>query len=198
LTQRERSDSTIEDLLRVAREQFGLKGYAQTSLDSICDSANVTKGALYHHFTGKRDLFRVVYEREQASLAEVVSEAYREARPDSWEAVFAGARAFLREALRPEVQRISLLDAPGALGWETMREISTDCLRMMRVGIERAVTSGDIAPHSTTALTHLLYGALCETAVAVARAEDKQTAFELSVAELGSFFDAVARQRQPD
>jgi AcrR family transcriptional regulator len=194
-TQRERSDNTIEDLLKAARELFARHGYTATSLDAVCEAANVTKGALYHHFTNKQHLFRAVYEREQARLAAIVARAYRDSGSGSWDAVFVGARVFLVEVLNPDVQRISLLDAPGALGWETMREISTDCLGMMREGVRRAAASGDITPHSVSALTHMLYGALCETAMAVARADDQTVALDLALAELRGLFDALAAHR---
>jgi AcrR family transcriptional regulator len=194
-TQQERSSNTIEDLLRAARALFARNGYSATSLDAVCEAANVTKGALYHHFTNKQHLFRAVYEGEQARLATTVAKAYLSSRPDSWEAVRVGAEAFLAEVLDPDVQRINLLDAPGALGWETMREINTDCLRMMQEGVRRATESGDITPHSVPALTHLLYGALCETAMAVARADDQPAALEESVTELRALFDAVGAAR---
>jgi AcrR family transcriptional regulator len=191
-TQRERSDATIEDLLRAARALFADRGYNATSLDAVCDAANVTKGALYHHFSGKQHLFRAVYEREQARLARIVGRAYREAEPGSWEAVFAGARAFLAEVLAAGVQRINLLDAPGALGMDTLREISSDCLLMLQEGVRRAAERGDIAPRSVPALSHMLYGALCETAMAVAAAEDQKQVLADSLTELRCLFDALA------
>lgn len=194
-TQRERSDSTIEELLRAARKLFAERGYNATSLDAVVEAAHVTKGALYHHFSGKQHLFRAVYEREQARLSHIVAEAYLDAEPDSWEAVFVGAKAFLVEVLAPDVQRINLLDAPGALGTEEMREINSGCLKMMEEGVRRATENGDIAPHSVTALTHLLYGGLCETAMAVARAEDQQQALDAGITELRGLFDALATAR---
>ncbi|MEU1510597.1 helix-turn-helix domain-containing protein [Streptomyces sp. NPDC005811] len=193
LTQRERSDGTIEELLRAARTLFAERGYNATSLDAVVEAAHLTKGALYHHFSGKQHLFRAVYEREQARLAHIVAEAYLDAaEPDSWEAVYVGARAFLVEVLATDVQRINLLDAPGALGTEEMREINTGCVKMMEEGVRRATAKGDIAPHSVTSLTHLLYGALCETAMVVARAEDQQKALDASLTELRLLFDALA------
>ncbi|MFF7360781.1 TetR family transcriptional regulator [Streptomyces sp. NPDC008125] len=191
-TQRERSDGTIEELLRAARTLFAERGYNATPLDAIVEAAHLTKGALYHHFSGKQHLFRAVYEREQNRLAHIVASAYLDAKPDSWEAVFVGARAFLVEVLAPDVQRINLLDAPGALGTEEMREINSGCLKMMEEGVRRAAATGDITPHSVTALTHLLYGALCETAMAVARAEDQQQALDAGITELRTLFDALA------
>lgn len=191
-SQQERSSNTIEDLLRAARALFSRTGYGATSLDAVCEAANVTKGALYHHFANKQDLFRAVYRREQERLAQSVAEAYQTSTPGSWEAVFAGSRAFLAEVVQPDVQRINLLDAPGALGSQTLREMSNGCVFMLREGVRQAAESGDIAPRSVDALTHLLYGALCETAMAVAQADDQDQALADGVGELRALFDALS------
>ncbi|SDO18366.1 TetR/AcrR family transcriptional regulator [Actinacidiphila guanduensis] len=195
VTQRERSDSTIEALLAAAREQFATHGYHAASLDAVCGQAHMTKGALYHHFSGKKDLFRAVYEREQRRLARVVARAYtaaETAEPGAWQAVYAGARAFLAEVLAADVQRITLLDAPSALGTDAIREMSTGCLQMMQEGIRRAAEAGDIATRSVPALGHLLYGALCESAMAIAGAEDQEEALAETLGELEGLFDALA------
>src|SRR3954470_23366273 len=93
-TQRERSDATTGELIAAARELFARQGYAATSLDEIAAAANVTKGAVYHHFAGKRDIFRAVYEREQRRLAKIESQAYARKR-DPWAGFHAGCLAFL-------------------------------------------------------------------------------------------------------
>jgi AcrR family transcriptional regulator len=192
-TQRERSDATVDDLVRAARALFAEDGYAATSLEAICDRAGVSKGALYHHFSSKRDVFRVVYEREQEHLSEVVRGAAAKEAERPWEAVFEGCRAFLEASLDPQVQRITQLDAPGALGWEGMRELSGNCLELTRLGVARAVESGAIPARPVDPLTFLLYGALGESALAIARAKDQPAALAETVAELRTLFDALAR-----
>lgn len=113
-TQRERREATIAALLVAARDRFAQDGYAATSLDAIATDAGVTKGALYHHFDGKEELFAAVHAREHRRLGAAAEAAAGEAR-DPWAAVEAACVAFARAAREPGTQRITLHDAPLAL-----------------------------------------------------------------------------------
>src|SRR5688572_11986017 len=99
-TQRERSEATTSALLDVARRLFAADGYAATSLDDVVRGAGVTKGALYHRFAGKRDLFLAVYEREQHRLAQVQFEAFARNK-GAWEGFYAATQAFFEASLDP-------------------------------------------------------------------------------------------------
>lgn len=191
--QRERSDATVEDLIRAARALFAVDGYAATSLDAVCERAGVTKGALYHHFAGKQQLFSAVYAREQEQVGATISAAYRKAADDPWEAVYEGSRAYLEASLDPEVQRITLFDAPGALGWEAMRDLGVNCRELTLHGVERAIRKGAIPPRPAGPLTSMLYGGLSESAKAVVRARDPRAALKEALVELRELFDAIAR-----
>ncbi|WP_333768295.1 TetR/AcrR family transcriptional regulator [Streptomyces sp. IBSBF 2435] len=191
-TQRERSDATVEDLLAAARALFATVGYAATSLDAVCERAGVTKGALYHHFAGKKQLFSAVYTREQERLATRISTAYRAVADDPWEAVFEGSRAYLEASLDPEVQRITLFDAPGALGWEAMRDLGVNCRELTEKGIARAIRKGAIPERPAAPLTSMLYGGLSESAMAIVRAADPQAALLEALTDLRKLFDALA------
>lgn len=174
-TQRERSETTAADLVRAARELFAQDGYAATSLEAVCDRARVSKGALYHHFKNKEELFRVVCAGEQERIATAVAAAYREcSQEDSWNAVFQGCRAFLEVCMDPAVQQITLLDAPGALGWAVLREIRAGCFDLVKGAVARAMDDGRIASRPVDPLATILYGSICESAMAVARTEDGQ------------------------
>src|ERR1044072_5758695 len=72
-TQAERSEATRRALGEAARPLFAAGGYAGVGTEEIVRSAGVTRGALYHHFGGKRDLFEAVYEQVEADLAERVA-----------------------------------------------------------------------------------------------------------------------------
>jgi AcrR family transcriptional regulator len=190
-TQRERSRATTSELLAAARELFASDGYAATSLDAIASAAGVTKGALYHHFGSKRDVFRSVFELEQGRLAEVEQRAYR-SEDDPWDAFYAACRAFLEESLDPGVRQITLLDAPGALGLDTMHEIEADALAMTKEGLRRAMEAGCIASRPVEPLAHLLFGALCEAAMRIARCDDQRAELPGMLAELRRLLDALA------
>lgn len=193
-TQAERSEATTGALVDAARELFANDGYAAISLDAVAARANVTKGAVYHHFDGKRQLFEAVFAREVAKLTETLVAAYAR-KKDPWDAFVASCRAFLEECLEPGLQRIVLRDAFAAIGWESMRALEAPLLDLMEVGIARAVEAGRIAPRPTGPLAHFLFGALCETAMVVARAENQRAAQRKAVAELGRVMAGLAGSR---
>jgi len=190
-TQAERREATTAALVDAARELFAQDGFDATSVDAVAARANVTKGAVYHHFAGKGKLFEAVFAREVAKLTETLVAVYARKR-DPWDAFVASCRAFLEDCLEPGRQRIVLLDAFGAIGWEAMRTLEAPLLDSMEVAITRAVESGRIAPRPAGPLARFLFGALCETAMAVARAENHKTAHRAAVAELSRVMAALA------
>jgi AcrR family transcriptional regulator len=190
-TQRERSETTVAALVAAARDLFANDGYAATSLDAVAGAAGVTKGALYHHFAGKRELFRAVYEHEQEQLVAAIRAAYA-AETDPWDAFEAGCRAFIESSLDPGLQRITLLDAPGALGWDAIREIESPALRLTELGIQRAMDAGRLRRRPPQPLAHLLFGAMCEGAMKIARSEDPPAAQRAIWAELRRVLRALA------
>jgi AcrR family transcriptional regulator len=190
-TQAERREATTTALVAAARELFAADGYAATSLDAVVGKAGVTKGALYHHFAGKKELFEAVFAAEQQRLLEKVTAAYGR-KDDAWEAFEAGCRAFLEICLEPEVQRIFLLDAQGALGWEKVRALEHSSLEGMEVAIQRAIDEGKIVPRDPVPLASMLFGLLCETSMVVARAENQDRAQKDAVDELHRIFQSLA------
>ncbi|HEX3608920.1 MAG TPA: TetR family transcriptional regulator [Solirubrobacterales bacterium] len=173
-TQAERSESTRGALISAARLLFAERGYAGVGTEEIVRAAGVTRGALYHHFAGKRELFEAVYERIEAELAERIAAGALSAGATSpMEAMRAGAEMFLAAATEPETQRIVLLDGPSVLGWDRWREIATEHgLGLIEATLQAAVDAGAIDAQPVRPLAHVLMGALDEAAMLVARAED--------------------------
>jgi AcrR family transcriptional regulator len=191
-TQQQRTEATTAALTAAARELFAADGFGATSLDAVVAKAGVTKGALYHHFAGKRELFAAVFAAEQRRLAAAIVAAY-EREADPWRAFEAGCGAFIEACQEPGVQRIALLDAPAALGWETIRQLEAGSLEMMKQGIERAIEAGAIADRPAAPLAHLLFGAICESAMVVARAEHPDAALRDALTELSRVLRSLAK-----
>ncbi|MEK6250333.1 MAG: TetR/AcrR family transcriptional regulator [Actinomycetota bacterium] len=171
-SQAERSQATRDALIGAARNLFAKRGYAEVGTEEIVRAAGLTRGALYHHFGGKRELLAAVYEQIEQELAERIASAALGAT-DPLEAMRAGTEMFLDACLEPEVQRIVLLDAPAVLGWERWREIAAEHgLGLIELTLQSAIDAGAIAPQPVKPLAHVLMGALDEAAMVVARAED--------------------------
>ncbi|MDY6995023.1 MAG: TetR family transcriptional regulator [Actinomycetota bacterium] len=190
-TQAERTEATTAALVEAARDLFATDGYDATSLAAVAARAQVTKGAVYHHFEGKKQLFEAVLGREITQLSIPLVDTYRSCH-DPWEAFRAACEAFLDECLDPGVQRIVLLDALTALGWEQTRRMESPLLDMMEAAITRAVEAGSIAARPAKPLAHFLFGALCETAMTVARSADRTAAHRAATAEIARILDAAA------
>nr|WSY50599.1 TetR/AcrR family transcriptional regulator [Streptomyces sp. NBC_00886] len=191
-TQAERSGATTAQLVDAAGELFGRYGYAGASIDAVAAAAGVTKGAAYHHFPGgKTALFRAVFVYHQERLAAALSEAGA-AAPDPRAALLAGARTFLEHCLDPAFQRIVLLDGPSVLGWEEVREIEYDhVLRVLREGMEDAVRAEGGTPDTAHAARSLLvFGALCEGGMLLARTVDPAAMLPVVVSEAGRLLGA--------
>jgi AcrR family transcriptional regulator len=173
-SQSERSESTRSALIEAARRLFAERGYAEVGTEEIVRAAGVTRGALYHHFSGKRDLFEAVYERIEIELAERIAAGALNANAESpLEAMRAGAEMFLQACTEPEAQRIVLLDGPAVLGWDRWREIAAEHgLGLIEATLQAAIEAGAMAPQPVRPLAHVLMGALDEAAMLVARAED--------------------------
>ena len=193
-TQAARTEATTSALVDAARELFARDGYDATSLDAVAASAGVTKGAVYHHFDGKRQLFEAVFAREVDRIAAPLAAVYAR-KKDPWDAFRAACTAFLDECLDPGRQRIMLLDASAAIGWEQIRRLESPLLEMMALAISRAAEAGRIAPRKSGPLAHFLYGALCETAMIVARADDQKAAHRDAVVEIGRVLDGLLASR---
>jgi AcrR family transcriptional regulator len=182
-TQAERSDATSSKLVSAAQELFGRDGYAATSIEAVAAAAGVTKGAAYHHFSSKATLFRMVFVYEQEQISAVLEGAAAE-EPDSWSALLRGCRTFLEHCLNPAFRQIVLLDGPAVLGWEAVREIEYEhTLRVLAEGLRAAAAEGTIIDGDLTARSHLIFGALCEAGMLLARSDDRARALPLVTAE---------------
>ncbi|HEX5762073.1 MAG TPA: TetR/AcrR family transcriptional regulator [Solirubrobacterales bacterium] len=173
-TQSERSQTTRSALIAAARRLFAERGYADVGTEEIVRTAGVTRGALYHHFADKRDLFEAVYSQLEAELTERIASGALTANADSpLAAMWAGAETFLDACTEPEAQQIALLDGPAVLGWARWREIGAEHgLGLIEATLRAAIDAGGIPEQPVRPLAHLLMGALDEAALLVATAED--------------------------
>jgi AcrR family transcriptional regulator len=172
----ERSELTRAALLAAARELFTERGYAVVSTEEVVRRAGVTRGALYHHFRDKQDLFRAVFEAIEQEMAERVAAAAL-AEADPWERQRLATGAFLDNCLDPAVQRIALTDAPSVLGLAAWREIEERYgLALVQMAIQSLIDEGLIERQPVEPLAHLLLGAFTEAGLLIARSSDRVAA----------------------
>ena len=175
-TNAEQSAETIRQLIRVATPLFAQKGFSGVSAEEIVREAQVTRGALYHHFEGKKGLFVAVVQKLQEGVsAEIEKNAM--AQSNSWEGFLSGCRTWLRATADPQFRQIVIVDAPAVLGWDTWLEIDGQSgAGVLKSGIQGMIDEGTIAVESAEALAQLLNGALNQAALWISRSEDQQKA----------------------
>ena len=162
--------------MATGRRLFAEQGYADVSAAEIVAAAGLSRGALYHHYADKRDLFRAVLLEMEAELNTEI-EAAAAAQADLGAGMLAALDAFLSACERDEVVRIMLIDAPGVLGWRAWREIEAEHgLGLITRLLERAVEAGVLAPQPVRVLAQLMLSASIEAALLVANADDRGTA----------------------
>lgn len=173
-----RSRSTRAALLSAARPLFAVEGYGNVGTEAIVRAAGVTRGALYHQFRDKADLFEAVFEAVELEITEAIAATVMAGgSSDPLDGLRAGAEAWLDACADPAVQRIVLIDAPSVLGWERWREIGIRYgMGLTEAALTAAMDAGSIPRRPVRPLAHVLIGALDEAALYVARAEDPETA----------------------
>lgn len=184
---------TRRALVDRARALFATRGYADVGLAEIVAAAGVTKGALYHQFEGKTDLFRAVLADVADEVAAAVVAAAG-AHEDPWAQLVAGCRAFLVASTDPAVARIALVDGPAVLGWAQWRALDEATSgRHLVEALETLVARGVLAPRPVAPLAHLLGGAMNEAALWLAGTDeaDRPAALESVWAELAALLDAL-------
>ena len=168
---RARGEQTRRALIDAGRELFVEHGFFNTSIGDLVTKSSVgTRGAFYHHFKDKAELFRAVFEDVENDL----TLRFIAAPPpgaDPWERLTSGLHGFLQAAQEPAVQRVILVDGPVVLGWQTLREIQEgNSIAIINDVVREAIAEGVIDDQPVAELTHMLVAALEEAALLVAHA----------------------------
>lgn len=158
-TNAERTAETKASLIAAARRLFATHGYAATSTEEILDAAGVTRGALYHHYKEKAELFADVclQMHDEASVAIV---AAADAAKDPLAALERGCEAWMDYMARAEARRILVLDAPSVLGWARWNEMDAQGFAHLTDGVREAMAAGKLQTMPAEELAVLLNGAM--------------------------------------
>jgi AcrR family transcriptional regulator len=168
----EYAEATYEALLDSAAACFVERGFAATSLDEVASRARVTKGAIYHHFASKRDLFMAVLERQEEISAARLLRAGMEA-DDGWSMVLASVDALLDNISEPAYQRLCWVEGPAALGFEDWWECGERHeIEVIKTLMGRAVEAGFLQVQDLDMLSHVLFGAVCAGVLSMARSAE--------------------------
>jgi AcrR family transcriptional regulator len=174
----DQAQATRQSILKVARSVFTERGYADAATDEIAEKAGVTRGALYHHFRDKKDVFALVYEILQREIYSRILEA-TSAESDVWKRLTRACHVYLDASLDPAVQRIVLLEAPRVFSRRTLSELQAVTgpgligPGLMRMFLQELMDTGVIFRQNAWSLSILISGALDAAALEIATAPDK-------------------------
>jgi AcrR family transcriptional regulator len=184
-SQPERRAATIASIISAAREHFTASGFAATSIDDIARRAGVAKGAVYHHFKSKEQIFQRVFEQMTGALAAEVaaSSATGKSTLDRFER---GTLKYLTSIASNKFRQVLLIDGPAVLGWEKWREIDARYFGgAMKAPMKKMPHAREMA-----AIGHLIAGALSEAALVCATSDHR-------VREARDFTSALLKMLAP-
>lgn len=179
-TQADRTATTRAALLAAGRELFGEHGFAGVGTEAITRRAGVSRGALYHQFADKTELFAAVFDDLEAELSQRLAAGVLEIGDGDFTTVMVAAvEAWLDACEEPAVRRIVLLDGPAVLGWARWRQImQAHALGLVELLLEQAMASGELEHRPVRPLAHLLLAMADEVALYVLAAGDPAAARE--------------------
>jgi AcrR family transcriptional regulator len=187
----ERGKTTRERLISVGFDLFGTGGYEATSVGAILEEAGLARGAFYHHFATKADLFEAVLDRVIAQIAATAAAAARKF-DDPVDRLRAGCAAWLDVALDPAIQRIVFLEGASVVGWDRYREIDEGYTLGGTKAALRAIARAGLLPEdSVDVLAHMVGGAVGEAAKLIVRAEDPVAARAAGQAALDTLLNRL-------
>jgi AcrR family transcriptional regulator len=167
----EEAAETRKAILSAARSLFAERGFAAVSTTEVVERAGVTRGALYHHFGDKADLFRAVFRDLETELNETVT-AEALLHDDPAASFVAGCRAWIAFAARADYRQIAVVDAPAVLGQEEWHAVDASIgLASMEGGLRALHRAGLLEAPPDRAIATVLFGALTEAGLAAARGD---------------------------
>jgi len=172
-TRAEQATATREALIDAARRLWADKGFFATSTAEIVEAAGAgTRGALYHHFADREELFLAVFDAVQEELTTSMAPT----KIDEVDPISRVRRVLLvfldLVAERPDAQAL-LIDGPAVFGWRRWRELESQRgLAAIENLLEAAVQADQIAAHLVQPLAALLLGLMTDAALLVATSED--------------------------
>jgi len=182
------TEATRLALLDAATELFAHRGFAGTTLADVAATAQVTRGAVYHHFADKQALFEAVLERLELEAVEAITTAIAR-KGDPWTAAMRGIAAFLDRCTDPTYGHIVWHEGPRALGVQRWREVEYRYNYGLVEQLVRGLTAtGDLEPTPLVPTSRLIFHMLGEAGMAVAEVDPEHQA------EVRSEYEGVLRR----
>ncbi len=189
------SEGAREAVLAAATELFVERDYEEVSIEEIIGLSGVSRGALYHHFPTKLELFKAVFQASERRVLERIASQLTGASGSPLGALVESAQAYMRAAETDlELQRIGLGQSRAVLGWEGWRQAAAELgVGFALAGVTAAIEAGELPPHDPEVLAIIVLGAMIEAAMLIVVAEDRSLARERSEAVVTDLLTGLRR-----
>ena len=152
MTKKAPREKRIADIINAAVLEFVEKGYEAASMESISERAGLTKGGLYHYFSGKDDVLLAANATYMEPVYRFMSQASRK------KSACAGLRRYIRNYLKhwaahPRETTFTLLSLTKMLTrtdlWPSIESYTDEMITFYQNLFEQGVSRGELQPHDT-------------------------------------------------
>lgn len=188
------SEGAQQAVIDAAHDLFMERDYGRVSIGDILERSGTSRGALYHHFPTKLDLFLAVYRAsEMRVINQIAARAYGSASP--FEALVDGAKVYLQLCeTDEEFRRIGLTQGRAVLGWEGWRTAASELgIAVVLALVSAAIEAGELPPRDPETVAQILLGALIEAAMLIVIAEDRAAARKHSESVIVDLLEGLRR-----
>lgn len=211
--------ATRKALLAAAREEFGRHGYTDTSVDEIVRRTGVTKGAFYHHFSEKKELFLRVFEDVKKDLSrgafivhvdhepfapsetrsQTMNRFSDQTNAEVWRELVERCQRYLEYHLDARVRRIVLIDAHWVLSWDERQRVESEYgVVLLRADLRRAMHRGIIQRLPLQTLAIILVGAMNEACLLIDNASNPDIALDEAMAIIEKLLEGLRKENAAD
>lgn len=166
------AEATRQLLIAEARRLFAKDGFSRTSLSKIAEKACVTKGAIYHHFSSKEDIFSACYSSQACDVAKAIRQV--SLTDDPWQDIINQCKSYLNTSMKKKGMGLSIQEAITVLGWDRWRKLDEEhTMGLLTQNISRLQEAKLLKPYSSALLADAIYGILVHAMMSLVGAEDK-------------------------
>lgn len=181
-------------MVGAAHDLFMERDYDEVSTGQILERSGVSRGALYHHFPSKLDLFRAVFDASERRVIERIAGEMTEGMTPLEGLEFVAAAYLRRCETDEELRRIGLTQSRAVLGWEGWREAAKGLgVGLALALVSAAIEAGELPPRDPETTAHVLLGALIEAAMLIVAAADRTAARERSEVVIADLLEGLRR-----
>jgi AcrR family transcriptional regulator len=196
----EYAEATKEAIIKSGLESFVEKGYLRASLDEVADHARVSKGAVYHHFTNKREVFEAVFSMVSSSGMNQLRSKMAACSDNENTVITNLLNSYFDICVDRVYYRIVLQEGPAALGWELWRNFVQESIEHPLLTMAKSSAQDPAAPPiSDELLLRILTSAIHELALTVVDNPNRPQAAKearLLISELATSFGLGRKPRQ--